>query len=128
VIPIGGPGLPAIVTASPATGAEPALFTLRDSAVGQLPAADVFEIGARRIKSLDGKPVFENAKLVFIPIFERDYKAADLADACLYFGPAPPDFVQPPPGLYGSTAYGQEIQRRRLLIGLPACGTLVERK
>jgi len=128
VIPIDGPGLPAIVTANPATAAEPALFTLHDSAVGRLPAADVFEIGARRIKSHDGKPVFEDGQPVFIPVFERDCKVADLADACLYFGLAAPDFVQPPPGLYGRTAYGQEIQRRRLLIDLPACGTLVERK
>lgn len=40
------------------------------------------------------------------------------ADACLYFGGAPPEFVQPPTGLYARTEYGGEIRRRRNILNL----------
>jgi hypothetical protein len=116
VVPVGGPGLPAVVTANAATADDPVLLGLANSDVGRLRAADVLELGGKRIKTLDGKPVFEDGKLVFIPVFEGDIKAGDLADACLYFGEAPPDFVHPPPEIYDGTDYGPEIQRRRSLI------------
>lgn len=116
MVPVGGPGLPAIVTANTATAEEPALLTLGSSAVGRLRAADALEIGTKRIKTLDGKPVFEDGKPVFIPVFESDVKVGDLADACLYFGEAESDFVQPPRGLYDGTEYGKEFQRRNLII------------
>jgi hypothetical protein len=112
-VPIGGSGLPAIVTAHQASAAEPALLRLAGCAVGRLLAADVFEIGTKRIKTVGGKPVFEDGKPVFIPAFEGDIKIEDLADACLYFGVAPPEFVQPLPGLYDGTEYGKEVHRRR---------------
>jgi hypothetical protein len=118
VVPVGGPGLPSLLTAITATAGEPALLTLKGSAVGRLPAADVLEIGTKRLKTLDGKPVLQDGKPVFIPGFESDIEVGDLADACLYFGGAEPDFVQPPPGLYDRTEYGREIQRRRNILNL----------
>jgi hypothetical protein len=118
VVPVGGPGLPAIITAHKATAGEPALLRLAGNAVGRLHAADVLESGTKRIKIVDGKPVFEDGKPVFIPVFESDINVGDLADACLYFGGAPPEFVQPPPGLYDRTEYGREIQRRRSILKL----------
>jgi hypothetical protein len=118
VVPVGGPGLPSLLTANTATAGQPALLTLRGSAVGRLHAADVFEVGTKRIKMLDGKPVFQDGKPVFIPVFESDVEVGDLADACLYFGGAQPDFVQPPPGIYDRTEYGREIQRPRNILNL----------
>lgn len=112
VVPVGGPGLPELVTSN----AGPVLLNLANNAIGSLRAADVFEIGSKRIKTLDGKPVFEDGKLVFIPVFESDIKVGDLADACLYFGETPPDFVHPPPELYDGTEYGREVRRRRSLV------------
>jgi hypothetical protein len=124
VVPVGGPGLPGIITATAATAEEPALIVLYGNAVGRLNAADVFEIGTRRLKTIGGKPVFEGGKPVFIPVFEGDIKVGELADACLYFGSAPPELVEPPPGLYNRTEYGTEVHRRRsilnMLIGAPA--------
>jgi len=109
VVPVGGPGLPAVITANAATADEPALLRLGSSAVGRLRAADALEIGTKRIKMLDGKPVF-------IPVFEGDIKVGDLADACLYFGETQPDFVQPQPELHDGAEYGKEFQRRNLII------------
>jgi hypothetical protein len=109
VVPVGGSGLPAVITANAATADEPILLRLGSSAVGRLPAADTLEIGTKRIKMLDGKPIFT-------PVFEGDIKVGDLADACLYFGQAEPDFVQPLPELYDGTEYGNEFQRRNLII------------
>jgi len=45
-------------------------------------------------------------------------KVGELADACLYFGEALPEFVQPPPGLYDRAEYGKEVQQRRTIIQL----------
>jgi hypothetical protein len=118
VVPVGRPDLPAIITSNAATADQPALLMLAGNAVGRLHAADVLEIGGKRIKTLDGKPALEYGKPVFIPVFEGDIKVGDLADACLYFGGARPDFVQPPPGLYDHTEYGKEILRRRNIINL----------
>jgi hypothetical protein len=118
ILPVGGPGLPAIITANAATAGEPSLLTLASSAVGRLRAADVLEFGTKRIKTLDGNPVFEDGEPVFIPVFDGDIKVGDLADACLYFGGAQTDFVQPPPELYDRTEYGKEVLRRRNILNL----------
>jgi hypothetical protein len=118
VVPVGGPDLPAVIAANTATAEEPVLLALGGSAVGRLHAADVLEIGTKRIKTVDGKPVYEDGKPVFISVFEGDVKVGDLADACLYFGGAQPEFVQPPPGLYDRTEYGTETQRRRNILNL----------
>ncbi len=119
ITPIGGPGLPAAITASEATAGKPALLITADGRVGDLAAADVLERETKRIKVVDGKPVFLDGKPVFIPPFEPGVKVRDLADACLYFGSALPEFVGPPPGLYEGTQYGREIQRRRQLLVPP---------
>jgi hypothetical protein len=118
VVPVGGPGLPAILAANEATPQEPALLRLAGSAVGRLHAAEVLERGGRRFKVVDGKPVFEDGKPVFIPVFEGDIKVEDLVDACLYFGSEPPQFVQPASGLYDHTEYGTEVERRRRILKL----------
>jgi hypothetical protein len=118
IVPIGGPGLPTIITANKATSQEPVLIKTTGSAVGRLHAAEVFERGGRRFKVVEGKPVLEDGKPVFIPVFESDIKVEELADACLYFGCEPPEFVQPPPGLYDHTEYGREIERRRSILKL----------
>lgn len=115
VVPIGGPDLPAPITAITATASAPALLAM-DSALGDLAAADVLEKGTKRIKVVDGKPVFIDGKPVFIPVFEAGVKIRELADACLYFGNAGPEFVEAPPALYESTRYGVEVQRRRKLL------------
>jgi hypothetical protein len=83
---------------------------------GGLQAAEVLERGTRRIKVVDGKPVFVDGKPVFIPVFEGDIKVAELADACIFFGAAPPEFVQPPDGLYDHSEYGAEVRRRRNIL------------
>lgn len=58
VAPIGGPGLPAAITAHKASVRDPALMMLAGSPVGRLPAGEVLEIGTRRIKTVDGRSVF----------------------------------------------------------------------
>jgi len=87
-----------------------------DSALARLEAAEVLERGTRRILVVDGKPVFENAKPVFIPVFESGVKLGDLIDACLCFGDQRPEFVEPPSALYEGTEYGLEVQRRRVVL------------
>jgi hypothetical protein len=123
VVPIGGPDLPASITAIQATVDTPALLTL-NSILGDLAAAEVLERGSKRIKVSDGKPVFLDGKPVLIPVFEEGVRIGELADACLYFGSTLPEFVEPPPILYEGTPYGKELQRRRRLLmcvaGLPA--------
>ena len=118
VVPAGGPGLPDAITDHPGTPAKPILLPLAGSEVGSLHAADLLERGTRRIKVAGGKPVLEGGKPVFIPVFEGDIKVGDLADACLYFGGAAPELVQPPQGLYNRTEYGAELQRRRSIVEL----------
>jgi hypothetical protein len=117
IVPVSGPALPTI-TANLATAKDPTLIKMAGSPVGRLPAGDVLEIGTKCIKIVDGKPVFQDGKPVFIPVFEGDIKVGDLADACLYFGATHPTFVQPPSGLYDHTEYGVEVQRRRSLLNL----------
>jgi len=117
IVPVSGPGLPTIAAGS-ATAKEPSLIKLAGSPLGRSLAGDVLEIGTRRVKIVDGKPLFQDGKPVFIPVFEGDIKVGDLADACLYLGTAQPTLVQPPSGLYDRTKYGVEIQRRRSLLNL----------
>jgi hypothetical protein len=115
VVPIGGPGLPAPITAIEATPATPALLAM-ESSLGDLAAADVLEKGTKRIKVVNGNPVFINGQPVFIPVFEAGVKLRELVDACLYLGSAHPEFVEPPATLYEGTQYGIEVQRRRKLL------------
>lgn len=95
VVPVGGPGLPDIIGTNTATAEAPAF-----------------------LKLAGGKPLFEDGKPVFVPVFEAGVNVGDLADACLYFGTTLPEFVQPPAGLYEHTAYAVEVQRRRRLLNL----------
>jgi hypothetical protein len=44
-----------------------------DNALAPVAAADVLEKGTR-LKVIAGKPVFENGKSVFVPVFEDDVK------------------------------------------------------
>ena len=115
VVPIAGPELPARIKAVRAGALTPVLLRV-DSALADLEAADVLEQGTKRIKVVDGKPVFENGKPVFIPVFEAGVKLGSLVDACLYFGDKQPEFVEPPSALYEGTEYGLEVQRRRSIL------------
>ncbi len=112
VVPIAGPDLPAPIKAIRADALTPVLLRV-DSALADLEAADVLEKETRRLKVVNGKPVFENGKPVFIPVFETGVKLGDLVDACLYFGSEQSEFVEPPSALYEGTEYGLEVQRRR---------------
>ena len=98
------------------TGVQTCALPILNSTLAQLEAADVLEQGGKRIKIVDGRPVFENGKPVFIPVLEAGVKLGDLVDACLYFGDKPPEFVQPASALYEGTQYGLEVQRRRAVL------------
>lgn len=115
VVPIGGPGLPASITAIRATADSPTLVPV-NSTLGELAAVEVLERGTKRLQVVDGKPVFRDGKPVFIRVFEDGVKLRDLADACLYFGNAHPEFVEPPATLYEGTQYGMEVRRRRSML------------
>lgn len=110
--PVAGPALPAPIIAACAGALTPVLLRA-DGALAALEANDVLGNGSKRIKVLDGKPVFENGKPVFIPAFEGGVKLGSLVDACLYFGTQPPRLVEPPAALYDAAEYGLEVQRRR---------------
>ena len=116
VVSTGGPNLPDPFVAIEATAMRPALLAM-NATLARLEAADVLEQGGKRIKVVDGKPVFEKGKPVFIPLFEAGVRLGDLVDACLYFGDKAPEFVQPSPALYEGTQYGLEVQRRRAVLG-----------
>ena len=90
IVPVSEPALPTI-TANSASAKEPALIKLAGNPVGRLPAGDVLEIGTRGIKIIDGRPVFQDGKPVFIPVFEGDVKAGDLGMLC---------YTSAPPSLY----------------------------
>ena len=126
VAPLGGPGLPKEIASRQAKPEEPVLLTLAGDAAGHLPAADVLEIGSKRLQVVDGKPVFEDGKPVFLPVFEGETEVGELADACLFFGEAPPEFVPPPTGLHDDSEYGREIQRRRNILRLAMYGPRAE--
>jgi hypothetical protein len=114
IVPIGGPGLPGPIAAQQASAPSPAFIALAGR-FGGLAANGLFERGTQRVKLADGKPVLIDGRPVFEPaqVFEPVVTAREVADACLYFGAAPPDFVPPPAGLYDGTEYGKEVQRRR---------------
>lgn len=116
VVPVGGPELPGILTSYEASAQKPQLIRLSDTEVKRLRAAEVLEIGTKRIKMIDGKPVFQDGKPVFIPVFEDDIELGDLADACLDFGRDEPEFIHPRTELYGGTEYGREVHRRRTIL------------
>ena len=108
--------MPAEIARNDATPSQPALLTLADNKLGNVAAEDVLERGTKRIKIVDGRPVFADGKPVFVPVFDHGIKLHELADACLYFGRALPDFVEPPRALYDDTEYGREIQQRKRMI------------
>jgi hypothetical protein len=116
VVPVAGPDLPAALTEIRADASTPVLIRVAKT-LASLAAADVLEKGTKRIKVVDGMPVFESGKPVFIPVFEAGVKLGDLVDACLYFGDKQPEFVEPPTALYEGTDYGREIHRRRSIAG-----------
>ena len=91
---------------------------LAQSNVGDLFANDLLERGTKRVKLVDGRPVLVDGRPVFVPVqvFESSLKLRQVADACLYFGSALPEFGQPPARLYDGTDYGREVQRRRAII------------
>jgi hypothetical protein len=116
VVPVGGPGLPTGITANQGSSTRPVFIGLADSGPGDLNAVDVLEREGRRIKVVDGKPAFVDGTPVFIPVFEAGIQVRQLVDALLFFGSAPPEFVQPPASLYGATEYGRETERRRKMV------------
>jgi hypothetical protein len=118
VVPVGGRGMPAEIMAKAGTAAAPVLHSLGGCVMGRLRAADLLERGTQRIRVVEGKPVFEGGKPVFIPVFERDVKAGDLADACLSFGEEEPESVPPPRALCEEAGYGKEVARRLSIIKL----------
>lgn len=88
---------------------EPGLIDVNTSAVGDLEASELLENGTKRIRFVDGKPVF-------VPVFESGVRVRQLADALLSFGAQPDEPVAPPAGLYAGTDYGREIERRRKIL------------
>ncbi len=117
VVPVGGPDLPGVSgeTASPSS---PEFVLLSDGPVGELYANDLLEKGTKRVKLVDGKPLLVDGRPVFVPVqvFESNITVRPVADACLYFGKALPELVQPPAALYNGTGYGREVQRRRAIM------------
>ncbi len=118
IVPVGGPGLPNGISGEKASPISPEFVRLGHSPVGDLYANDLLEKDAKRVKLLDGKPVLVDGRPVFVPVqaFESSLRVRQVADACLNFGNAPPDFVLPPPALYDGTEYGREVQRRRAIM------------
>jgi hypothetical protein len=99
VVPIDGPTI------------EPGLVEVHKSVMGDLDASDVLEKSTKRIKVVDGKPVFVDGK-----VFEPGVRLRDVTDALLSFGDEPDESVAPPAGLYSGTEYGPEIDRRRKIL------------
>jgi hypothetical protein len=118
IVPVGEPDLPGAISEEKASASSPAFVMLAHGRVGDLEANDLLEKGTKRIKLVEGKPVLMDGRPVFVPVqvFESSLKVRQVADACLYFGSGPPEFVPPPAGLYNGTDYGREIQRRRAIL------------
>ena len=97
-VPLGGPDVSAALASESASPADPALLPLAGHGAGALAANDLFERGTKRVRMADGKPLTVDGRLVLEPaqVFAPGVRARDAADACLYFGPAPPEFVPPP--------------------------------
>jgi hypothetical protein len=81
-------------------------------------ANDLLEKGTKRVKLVDGKPLLVDGRPVFVPVQVSDsgLRVRQVADACLYFGNALPEFVQPPLALDNGTDYGREVRRRRAIL------------
>jgi Haem-binding uptake, Tiki superfamily, ChaN len=110
IIPVDGPPMTQSIGAEEASAAEPLLVRLAADPVGGLEANEIFGKDTKRVKVVDGKMVLEPAQ-----VFDAGVKARDVADAVLYFGSEPPEFVPPPSGVAG-TAYGREVDRRRAIL------------
>jgi hypothetical protein len=89
---------------------------MNESCMGDLPASDVLEKGAKRIKVVDGKHVLVDGQPVFIPVFDPGVRVRDLTDALLSFGAEPDESVVRPVELYAGTEYGREVDRRRQML------------
>jgi hypothetical protein len=98
-----------VVVAVADAAIDPGLIDVNTSSVGDLEAFELLEKGAKRIKFVDGKPVF-------IPVFEPGIRVRQLVDALLSFGEEPDESVAPPAELYAGAEYGREIQRRRNIL------------
>jgi hypothetical protein len=118
VVPVCGPDLPSAISAEKASPSSPEFVLLGHSPVGNLYANDLLEKGAKHVKLVDGKPLLVDGKPVLVPVqvFDSNVTMRQVADACLYFGDALPEFVQPPAALYNGTEYGKEVQRRRAIL------------
>jgi len=118
IVAVGGPDLPSAVSAEKASPYRPEFVLLGHGPVGNLYANDLLEKGTRRVKLVDGKPLLVDGRPVFVPVqvFEPHLTVRQVADACLYFGHALPEFVQPPAALYDGTPYAREVQRRRAIM------------
>jgi hypothetical protein len=118
VVPVGGPDLPSAISAEKASPSSPEFVLLGRSPLGSLFANDLLEKGTKRVKLVDGKPLLVDDKPVLLPVqvFDSNVTMQQVADACLYFGNALPELVQPPPALYNGTEYGKELQRRRAIM------------
>ena len=95
VIPVDEAAVAGLLAAEPASPAEPLLVSLANSPVGALPANELLGKGNQRVKLVDGKMV-----LVPAPLFAEGLPVRQVADACLYFGGAPPELVPPPVKIY----------------------------
>ncbi len=117
VVPAGGPDLSNVFSGVEASSSSPKLVLLGHSPVGDLYANDILEKSAMRVKLVDGKPLLVDGRPVLIPaqMFESHLTIRHVADACLYFGEAPTEFVQPPAALYDGTEYAKELRRRRAM-------------
>ena len=118
ILPVGEPGLPAVLSDAGASRSHPEFVNLAEGPVGDLYANEVLEKGTRRVQLVDGRPVIVNGRPVFVPVqvFEPGVRMRDVADGCLNFGNSPPEFVPPPEQLYSGTEYGTELQRRRAVV------------
>lgn len=118
IVPVGGSDLSSAISAEKASPSSPEFVLLGHNPVGNLYANDLLEKGTKRVKLVDGNPVLVDGKPVFVPVnvFEPNVRMRQVADACLYFGSAPPQLVQPPAALYSGTDYGKEVQRRRAIM------------
>jgi hypothetical protein len=115
VVPVSGPEFAATMTQIRADTSTPVLIPV-DGALAALEASKVLEKDAKRIKVVDGKPIFEDGKPVFVPVFEAGVHLGDLIDACLYFGDKQTEFVEPPSALYEGADYRRELLRRRSIL------------
>lgn len=87
----------------------PALLPTTDPSLGKRNAAEILERGTKRIRIVDGQRIV-------VPVFDQPVPLDQMVDACLYFGPYHPTFVDPETDLYHQTDYGRELNRRRSIL------------